>query len=403
MKPHLFVSLVAGLALGAIAPAQNLILRLAPGAAPATVAARYAVTLRDITPGAPFALMTARSAADAERIQTRMATDLQIVWAEDDGTIIAPESQAQGQRPQKGSTLPSVGDRKKLQAANAVSLAKIRWNATLASRSGRAVRLAILDTGLSQTATGLWAKTVASVNFVEPGLPAYDMARKVDSNRDGLVDGATGHGTMVAGITDQVAPEVKLVIARVANSDGEATGWTVIKGLAFAVTNGAEVANISLGSLDRVSALSDTMDWCEEKGLLVVAAIGNNAVREACFPARISKVVCVGGINVDGTKAAFSNWEGHCDFSAPAVAFASVWVDGGSATWSGTSFATPLVAAAYADALRGTSGRQTPDRLHRLARDTGGDLDRSNPRYKGQVGRLLNVEALIRALSPARP
>lgn len=189
---------------------------------------------------------------------------------------------------------------------------------------------------------------------------------------------------------------------RIANSDGDATAWTLIKGLAFAVVNGAEIANVSLGSLERVGALSDTMDWCEEKGLLVVAPIGNNNIREACFPARISKVLCIAGLNVDGTKAAFSNGEGKTNLSAPAVAFASLWVDGGSATWSGTSFASPLVAAAYADALRSTAGRQSPDKLRRLARDNGTDLDRLNPKYKGRMGRLLDVNGLIRSLGGPR-
>lgn len=405
MKFHSLALLAAGVTFSTLAPAQRLIVRLAPTSSPALVAARYGLTLRDVTPGAPFALMTATSGVEADLIQARMAADPGVVWAEDDARVVAAEGQAKGQRPtpQKGSTLPSVGDRKKnLLAQNAASLAKIRWNAALADRSGRTVRLAILDTGLSPAATGLWAKTDAATNAIESGLPAYDTPRGTDSNRDGLIDGGTGHGTMVAGVADQVAPRVRFVIARVADSDGEANAWSVVKGLAFAATNGAEVANVSLGSLARVPALSDTMDWCEERGLLVVAAIGNDGSRAACFPAGLSKVVCVGGLNVDATRAPFSNWEGTCDASAPSVAFASVWVDGGAATWSGTSFASPLVAAAFADALRGTSGPQRPDRLRKLPKDTGGDLDRLNPKVKGEIGRLLDVEAMIRALSGAR-
>jgi subtilisin family serine protease len=386
-----FAVFVAVGAAGTSAQAQSrLILRLQPGVSPASIATKYRIVLTDVTANAPFALYTVRTAAEGDRIQLAMATDQTIVWAEDDANVVAPEGvRLTATRPSKGSTLPAVGDRLALHAYNANALKQISWNPDLAKAAGRAVRVAILDTGLGLAQKGLWAKVDASANFVEAGTVADDKPRLTDSNRNGALDEATGHGTMVAGIIDQVSPQSRFVIARVADSDGNATAWTIVKGLAFAVTSGAEVANVSLGTLERVPSLTDVMDWCEAQRLLVVAAMGNDRLRRSCFPARISKVVSVAGLLPDNTAAPFTNWESGCDVSAPATGIGSQFWDGTTAIWSGTSFATPFVTGTIADALRRTT-RQTPDRLRDAVRYSVTDLDRINPDKDGELGGLLN-------------
>ena len=199
---------------------------------------------------------------------------------------------------------------------------------------------------------------------------------------------------MVAGIVDQIAPKVRLVIAKVADSDGNATAWSLIQGLAFAVTHGAEIANVSLGSPNQIAALTDVMDWCESNHLLVVAAIGNSNLREAFYPARISKVVCVAGLNPDDTKADFSNWEGSVRSSAPATGIVSQWWDGEMGVWDGTSFAAPMVAASLADCLRRKSGPVVLNTLRDAVKSSGGDLDALNPDYRGELGTLLDFQNL---------
>jgi hypothetical protein len=376
-----------------------LIVQLTGKMAPATVAKKYGVTLKDVTANAPFALYSVPTAAMADRVQAAMLTDkVNIVWAEDDAQLSSPESQGKATVAYKGSGIPSVGDRKALQTINRNLLGQIGWNGTIASSTtGRTVRVAILDNGLSPKQPALWAKVDASYNAVEVGKPAYDQPMKQDSNRNGKYDEALGHGTMVAGIIDQIAPNTRFVIARVSDSDGNASGWTLIKGLAFAVTSKAEVANVSLGTLAQVAALSDVMDWCEQNRLLVVAAIGNNGIKGACYPARISKVVCVTGLEQDNTKAAFSNWESSADVAAPAVGFASQFWDGTLAVWSGTSFAAPVVTASIADCLRRLSG-SSPATLRKALEASGTKIDGLNPSYKGNLGYLINHGRLDQTL-----
>lgn len=380
----------------------GLICQLAPGADPIAIAARYKISFIDRTEGAPFAYFRVISAAEADRIQIRMATDPQLVWAEDDENITTPETERVRNVLQKGSTLPAVGDRFALYVANQNVLTQINWHPSAAGRAFRTVKVAILDTGLSPNQPYLWAKVYAAANFAEKGQAAHDLPRNQDTNGNRIFDEATGHGTMVAGIIDQIAPQSRFVIARVANSDGQATAWTLIKGLAFACVNGAEVANVSLGTLLRVPALSDVMDWVDTKGMIVVAAIGNNGQKASCFPAKISKVVCTVGLNPNNTKATFSNWESGCDVSAPATGIISQNWDGALGIWSGTSFSTPMAAGAIADALKNSTPMPV-GLLRDLFKTSGRDLDRLNPKYKSNIGKLLDCTNYAAQLRNPRP
>jgi len=395
MKKLLFrLSLIVVLAsLGVAFAKESLICRLSAGVKAADIAAKYQIQLQDSTPGAPFALFS--NGGDA--VVSQMKKDPAILWVEDDCEVESPESQSKGGAT-KGGGLPAVGDRKGLQTFNKNLLKQINWSPSIASSTGRDVLIAILDTGLAPKQTQLWAKVDASMNAIEPGQPAYDIPHNTDSNGNGIPDEAVGHGTMIAGIVDQIAPQVRFVVARIADSDGSATGWNVIKGLAFAVTSHAEVANISLGTLSDVPVLGAVMDWCTENNLLVVAPIGNNSVNAACFPARFSDAVCVGGLDAIYRKATFSNWDEDCAVSGPAVGFASQYWDGQLAIWSGTSFASPVVAASVAEALRHTRPT-TPNSLKSALVKTGSQIPWLNPHYHRELGVLVNFTNLVQSFN----
>lgn len=387
MKGLILACLLAMAGSALSAPPAQLIARLQPGAVASSVARQHGLKLTDTTPDAPFALLTIADSRTPEQVQAELLADPRVVWAEDNAEVVSPE----GQGAIRGSTIPAIGGRSDLYAANTHVLEQINWNQSLAFTPGREVRLAILDTGLGKGY--LWKNVVGYTNFIEKGLPPLDVPRGTDSNGNGEFDEAAGHGTMIAGIVDQISPRTKLLIARVADSDGNASAWTIVQGLAFAVTHSAEVANISLGSTDPIPALSDVADWCEENQLLVVSGIGNDATNRALYPARVTKVVCVSGLLPDNRKADFSNWDGHCASAAPATGIVSQWWDGHMGTWSGTSFSSPMVAAAVADCLR----RTTPKPLGFL-RDavatSGQNIDGINPDYAGKLGTLLDVQNL---------
>ena len=200
---------------------------------------------------------------------------------------------------------------------------------------------------------------------------------------------------MVAGIVDQVSPQSQLIIARVADSDGAATTWRLIKGLAFAAVNGAEIANVSLGTLSQIPAMADVIDWTTTQNLTVVAAAGNNATNDLCYPARVRNAIAVGGLTATNTRASFSNWDRKIGVSAPAVGIASYDWTGNITIWSGTSFATPMVSGAIAEYLRFSRRTGTPSRISSALKSSVTNIDALNPANRRSLGGLLDVSKLI--------
>ncbi|HMS55024.1 MAG TPA: S8 family serine peptidase [Fimbriimonadaceae bacterium] len=392
MRAFAFVFGLSMLASGAIAQ-PKLIVRLVDGTNPGAVSSTYGLKFTDRTESAPFALYTVPVGMDPHLAQTLLQGDARVVWAEDDMSLTMPEHAGGG----KGGTIAAIGGRDALYAENTGLLTQISWNSTTANTPGREMKVAVLDTGLSYRHPTLWTQVVAAVNFVETRQNPSDWPRNTSTSGNATADDAVGHGTMVAGLINQISPLSKLIIVRVADSDGVSSAWRLVKGLAYAVQHGASVANISLGSIDGIPALNDTLDWAaEEKNLVVVAAIGNNSQSSALEPSDSSKVICVSGIDSRNLKASFSNWDSSADVSAPAVGVKSFWYTGQLGIWSGTSFAAPLVAGAVADGLRLRQSTPSASSVRLAAKSTGdGLIDSLNPDYRGKLGRRLNVRRLI--------
>lgn len=382
-------ALVATSFASCVAMAQTeLIVQTVEGQDPAAIATDYGVELLDTTPDAPFALMFAGPEDDVNQIEVLMQADPRIVFVEDNDEFMMPE-QTGGSL---ASTIAAVGDPNSLYAWNASLLQQVGWSPAFAFAHGRKVRVGIVDTGLSPFVARLWARTDAWINTIQPGQRAWDVPESRDTDGDGRTDEGVGHGTLVAGIVDQVCPNALFVVAKAADSDGIASAWSVIKGLVFCVTSGAEVVNISLGA-PRIPGMSDVMDWVEARRVVVVAAAGNDNRDELLSPADVRKTISVAGLLADGTKAPFSNFERGVRVSVPAVGFAGPWWQGGGATWSGTSFAAPIVTGALANALR-LAGRRLPETIRDILDETGTDLDPANPGYRGELGVGLNIARL---------
>lgn len=349
---------------------------------------------------APFAYYETAVGANKVAVMAAMRADNRVVWVEDDDVLESPENQSGG----KGSTVGVINDRSTLYQFNTSLLSRISFDPTRAQAAGRSVRIALIDTGLARRSYALWHRVVAQANFVEPGASAYDQPRGTDSNGNSFPDEGVGHGTFIAGIIDQVAPQCPLVIIRAADSDGVATAWRVVKGLAFAVNQGCEVANLSLGTDGTVPALNDTLEWAEARGLLVVGAAGNTNSDRALQPSRNSKVVCVTGVDHNDRKALFANYESSVDTCAPATGIKSAWIDGTTVVWQGTSFAAPWVAGGIADSLR-RRPKAFPADLARIAGRAGTGINAINPNYNGKLGVRLNLARLDASIQnlPIRP
>jgi hypothetical protein len=196
----------------------------------------------------------------------------------------------------------------------------------------------------------------------------------VAGSGNGRVD-PNGHGTHVAGIVAAVqgngigvaglAPRARVMPVRVLDENG--AGWMsdIARGVTYAVDNGADVVNLSLGGTSADPVLKTALEYARSSGVIAVAAVGNQrqAGSPTSYPAAFPGVVGVASTDSGDASSSFSNRGSYVDVAAPGGSIRSTYPGGTYATWSGTSMATPYVAALAALAIDGTDGALTPARF----------------------------------------
>ncbi len=376
---------------------SDLICQVAPGASPEALAAAYGIQLVEKTPNAPFARFSV-PADLVDDLETCFGVDQRVVWYELNDDVANPEFGTNS----KGVVIPAISDPTAIYALNTNLLAQINWTPSLPQYATRRVRVAVLDTGLSPLATSLWSNVVATKNCVVPGSPAYDLPNLSASTSD-VLNAGLGHGTMVTGLIVQLAPNADLIIEKVADSSGGAKVWNVIRGLADAVNRHAELCNVSLGTQQQLYGFRQVMSWASSNGAIVIAPSGNDGLPNACSPADLPKVICVGGLLPDDTKAPFSNWDPRVVSAAPATGVKSTWWTGQVGVWSGTSFSAPLVTGGLALTFGEISSGWSVHKTRTQLADSGTNIDGLNPDYAGQVGTCLNIQALMQSTGTYHP
>ncbi|SFF47191.1 Serine protease, subtilisin family [Actinacidiphila alni] len=232
-----------------------------------------------------------------------------------------------------------------------------------AGYDGTGVKVAVLDTGIDATHPDLKGKVVAEHNFT-PAPSADDFV----GHGTHVASTIAGSGTASAGRHEGVAPGARLLNGKVLDDDGYGDDAGIIAGMQWAVDQGADVVNMSLGQDDTPGAdpVEDALNTLsEQSGTLFVVAAGNTgpAAGTVSSPAAAAEALTVGAVDHDDVPAAFSSRgptaDGDLkpDLTAPGVdiiaAKAAHGVIGdpagdGYVSLSGTSMATPHAAGAAA-------------------------------------------------------
>ncbi|MGB9826129.1 MAG: S8 family peptidase, partial [Desulfofundulus sp.] len=204
--------------------------------------------------------------------------------------------------------------------------------------TGEGMKVAILDTGIDLHHPDLQENIAGGVNFVEPHLPPQD---------------DNGHGSHVSGIIAAVknnygvvgvAPRARLYAAKVLNHKGEGYFADVIRGLGWCLEQGIQVVNLSFGSNTPSKALHQAIRQVTDKGIIVVAAAGNDGTtRSVDYPAAYPEVVAVGAVDEQNRLASFSSQGPEINFVAPGTRILSTGNGGLFWRLSGTSMATAHV------------------------------------------------------------
>ena len=241
------------------------------------------------------------------------------------------------------------------------------------------VKVAVLDSGIDKTSDIVLED---AVNFVP----------------DQGVDDQTGHGTIVSNLlakSDETkdgiittGDNIKLSEVRVLDENNQAPVSRVVEGLQWCIDHQIDIVNMSFGMDSNSQVLHQVIQQMQEKGILMIAAAGNNGEQAGThvqYPAAYSEVIGVGSVDENLSYSSFSAKGDQVELMAPGenIPITTYWDIQG--VGSGTSYAAPQVTAIAAALWSRNKDRS--------AQDIRGILTQSARRITGEEsGRLVSYK-----------
>ncbi len=212
------------------------------------------------------------------------------------------------------------------------------WGTTQGSSD---ITVAVIDGGIYENITDLPDATNIKI---ESGGP--EAVNQHGSHIAGLIGAEYGNGDGSAG----VAPNVKIVSYNVYSpSQNRLTAQNMITAINYAVNQGADVINISMGSYLANEYMRIAVEKAVSKGIPVVVSAGNDGSNVKNYPAAYNDVIAVAAVDKNDYIAEFSCWGDWVDISAPGVDMISTTGSGSKyGVANGTSQAAPVVSGVIA-------------------------------------------------------
>jgi len=239
------------------------------------------------------------------------------------------------------------------------------WDVTTGSSE---VVVAIIDDGLD----------INHQEFKNRIIAPYDVV--LDSK---LKITAGEHGTHVAGIIAGsinnsyggagVAPNVKIMPINVFDREN-ARHSDVIKAIDYAIKQGADIINLSLGGTESSALFNEAIQRAHKAGLLIIAAAGNDGKNIYDYPASYDHVIGVSATDKNDKIARYSNYGSTIDLAAPGTNIYSTLPYNTYGYMTGTSMATPIVAGVAAlvwSINPSLTNEQIEQQLYRTSLDLG--------------------------------
>lgn len=219
------------------------------------------------------------------------------------------------------------------------SLEQISSEWAFGGATGKGVRVAIVDSGVEADHPAL-----EGCVDVESGVAFYSGPEASILEARGRHEDAFGHGTACAGIIHSIAPEATIVSVKVLGAGLSGRAAVFLRGLGWAVEQGFDVINLSLGTTKRdwALALYEVCDQAYFRGCFLTTAANN--LPSASFPslyASVASVAC--NFSTDPFRFHY-NPEPPTEFLAPGIDLTVAWRGGGTITATGNSYAAPHIA-----------------------------------------------------------
>ncbi|BCU82566.1 aerolysin [Polycladomyces abyssicola] len=225
---------------------------------------------------------------------------------------------------------------------------------------GRAVRVAVIDTGIAHDHPAIRDNYQGGSNILSPIFSPYDY---------------NGHGTHVAGTIAGrsnelgvlgVAPRAHLYAVKAFNRKGSANLSDLLSAINWCIENQMQVVNMSFGMDKASEALRHAIQMAHRRGIVMVAAAGNQGNRSMIdYPARYPETIAVTATGKNGQLASFSNLGEGTDLAAPGDKIRSAWLNNSTREMSGTSMSVPHVTGTVALMLYLRS-ELTPEQMRKI-------------------------------------
>ena len=299
------------------------------------------------------------------------------------------------------------------------------------SKGHRRIRIAILDNGVLRHHPDLQANIWQN--------PLEVAADGLDNDGNGYIDDTTGwdvgdadadpdpprrsfrHGSHIAGcaaaVTDNdsgvaaIGYGCALMPVKLASDNGFADSYpfsSVLKGMEYAIATGADILNMSFGTTVAFPSGQALTDIGRARGILLVAAAGNQGDSTLEYPASYTGVVSVAATDLQDKRASFATYNRDVDLCAPGVGINST-IPGSSLRptyqrQQGSSQASGIVSGLLGLMLS-LNPCLDPDEAERILKASAVNIDHLNPGYAGQLGagRIDAAEALGMLGRASRP
>ena len=166
---------------------------------------------------------------------------------------------------------------------------------------------------------------------------------------------AYGHGTGVAGLVLQVAPEATILPIRIVSPEGSGTVLDLVGAIIHAYVAGADIINISLGTDADFGGILSVINAATKREVKVISSVGNTGKDDVTKPAEYAsedglrhKLLGIASIDMNLEPSDFSSYGESVSAAMPGNGIVSAYPDNRSATYRGTSFSAPLYAGALA-------------------------------------------------------